>query len=90
MIIVCAGDSRIVLTLSDEDFVPEFKFPDEPLEFIGIALHAIQQGCAESLKISGNKIDALLIDQTGGAVISLNDIYLINKVEFRRIGSLLS
>lgn len=44
-------------------------------EFIGLALHSIQQGVSDSLHINGHKIHAILMDQTSGSPADMEDIY---------------
>jgi hypothetical protein len=60
-------------------------FPKTPLEFVGFALHAMQQGQARKLVANGNRISALTMDQTYGS-IDANDIVRAQLKGCARVG----
>lgn len=76
--IPCGGSPYIVLEVLLEN-MPEggYTFPKDPREFIGFAMHAVQQGQAERLLINGCEVEALLMDQTCGEPANYDDIYKV-------------
>jgi hypothetical protein len=57
-----------MLVNDEEDIPDDFKFPENPFEFIGLALHSIQQMQAHSLWVGEYCVSAILMDQTCGEV----------------------
>ena len=90
--IKCPSNCRIVevVDLECED-LEGVEFPADPLEFIGMALHSMQQGQSTNLIINGYEIRAILMDQTCGSV-SLSDIFKTNHKDFpyQRLSNILN
>lgn len=66
---------------SDEASLYEEMQVMKPDDFIGLALHCIQQGQAAKVSANGYRIDAILMDQTCGSV-SLDDIFKVNHSQY--------
>jgi len=81
MQILCESNHNIVLVIEDdeEDNKEDNKelFPKNPYQFVGLALHSIQQNQAEELLINGYKVEAILMDQTCG-IVDPDDIFKTN------------
>jgi hypothetical protein len=90
MQVKCPEDDRIALYLDSDDVVPA-DWPADPVGFIGLSLHAIQQFQAYGLIVHGLWVRALRMDQTGGEV-DLDDIFLTDHPQqrFQRLRDILA
>lgn len=78
----CLNAPHVVLHFnSDGDDEVNFQWPEFAIDFIGLALHGMQQGRVEKLVINGYEVNAILMSQTCG-VIAASDIFKTNHPHF--------
>jgi hypothetical protein len=73
----------VYLDADQEDMAGSEPWPADVYEFIGLALHAVQQGQAYDLAINGYVVRAILMDQTCG-VVWPDDIFHVSHPSHER------
>jgi hypothetical protein len=85
-------DAAYIQEYNDEDEDGcNMEMPENPLEFIGLTLHCMQQGQANDLRIHGRSVRAILMDQTCGYV-NEEDIFWTDHPErpYQRLKNILN
>lgn len=92
LIVSPVGFSFVTLEVEGADDIEYFKNKEyqDIADFIGSALHSLQQGVSRELRIHNRQVYAILMDQTTGA-ISLYDILKTNDSlrPYQRLGNIL-